>query len=355
MKTYKNLYTQLVSDENIKQAIIEASRGKRKCKDVQNYLNHIDTQIPKIRKYVENFHNLKHTPKTINDGLKARTIIVPAFKEQIVHHMIVQVLKPMLLKGTYEHTYGSIPKKGIHLAKKYIERWLRNDIKNTRYFLKLDIRQFFNSIPLDIMKEKLSRKIKDDAFLNVLFKVLDVQEKGLPLGFYTSQYLAVWYLEELDHFIKEELGAKYYVRYMDDMVIFGPNKRKLHKMRIAIDSFLATLGLKLKSNWTVRKFIYNGKGSDLDFMGFRFFRYKTILRKRLMLRICRLAREIKKSTKRRVHKAMAFMSYVGWINASDSYKLFTERIKTCLSLRHLKILIRRWSLKCGINQKIQVA
>lgn len=355
MKTYKHLFENFISEDNIRQSILKAAKGKKKRTDVQYFLNDIDRSIPIIKTYAENFKPYKHTPKIINDGVKPRKIVVPTFKEQIVHHMLVRAMEEMLTKGMYEHSYGSVPKRGLHMAKRRINLWLNRDIKNTKYFLKMDISKFFNSIPHDILKAKLARKIKDARFLSVLFAVIDSEEAGLPLGFYTSQWLANWYLEDLDHFIKEELGAKYYVRYMDDMVIFGSNKRKLHKMRVAIDSFLVSLGLKLKSNWTVKKFIYNGKGSDLDFMGVRFFRYKTILRKRLMLRICRLAREIKKSKKRRVHKAMAFMSYIGWINASDSYKLFTERIKTCLSLRRLKILIRRWSLQCGINQKIQVA
>lgn len=278
----------------------------------------------------------------IYDGInrKKRTIIVPKYTEQIVHHMVTQTLVPIFSKGMYEHSYGSLPNRGAHRGKKYIEKWIRQDHKNCKYVLKMDIRKFFDSIPHDILKEKLARIIKDEKFIKVLFEIIDVQDVGLPLGFYTSQWIANWYLQGLDHYIKEALKAKYYIRYMDDMVIFGSNKRELHRFQKDISSELNKLGLLMKDNWQVYRFDYekNGKryGRCLDFMGFKFYRHKTTLRKSIMLKASRKAKKIGKKEKPTIYDVRQMLSYMGWISCTDTYGFFFDRVKPYVNIRKFK-------------------
>ena len=240
MKSYKGLFDTLISDNNIKLAIHNASKGKHDRFIVQKIYENQDEYITKFRKMCKNYHNHAHMPKEIYDGItrKKRTILVPTIYEQVIHHMIVNVLKPIFMKSMYEHSYGSIPGRGSHLAKKRIERWIYKDTKNTKYCLKMDVRKYFESIPHYILKSKLSKMIADENFLKIVDTIIDVQEVGIPLGFYTSQWFANFYLTCIDHYIKEQLCAKYYVRYMDDMVILGGNKRQLHRMRIEIETYL---------------------------------------------------------------------------------------------------------------------
>lgn len=205
----------------------------------------------------------------------------------------------------------------------------------------MDIKKFFDSIPHDILKHKLSKIIHDQKFLNLLFEIIDVTETGIPLGFYTSQWFANWYLQELDHYIKEELHAVYYMRYMDDMVIFGLNKRELHKMRKSIEEYLINkLGLQLKENWQVFRFdyLYKGKhrGRCLDFMGFKFYRDKTILRKSIMYKATRKAKKISKKDKPTIYDIRQIMSYLGWIDCTDTYKMYETWIKPYISLKKCK-------------------
>lgn len=85
----------------------------------------------------------------------------------------------------------------------------------------------------------ITSKIHDSRFVSVIRGIIYIDDNanGVPLGFYTSQWLANWYLESLDHFIKETLHIKYYVRYMDDMALFGANKRELHmKIRLLFNT-----------------------------------------------------------------------------------------------------------------------
>lgn len=156
MKSYNHLWEKFISEENIKLAIKNSSKGKRNRKDVKAIYENQDEWIGEIRKYAENFKNDKHRPVEIYDGIsrKKRTIIVPSYREQIIHHMAVNILIPIFSHGMYEHSYGSIPKRGAHKGKKYIEKWIHNDRKNVKYCLKMDIKKFFDSIPHDILKKK---------------------------------------------------------------------------------------------------------------------------------------------------------------------------------------------------------
>ena len=91
----------------------------------------------------------------------------------------------------------------------------------------MDIRHFFESVDHDVLKAGLKKKIRDERMLYILELIMDGSEVGLPLGFYTSQWLSNFMLQPLDHFIKEQVKAVHYIRYMDDMVVFGKNKKEL--------------------------------------------------------------------------------------------------------------------------------
>ena len=97
---------------------------------------------------------------------------------------------------------------------------------NTKYTLQMDISKFYPSIDQDILIGLLHRKIKDAACMQILISIIRSIDSGLPLGNYSSPIFANFYVQGLDHHIREELGAKYMVRYMDDVVIFGPKKKE---------------------------------------------------------------------------------------------------------------------------------
>lgn len=362
-----------MSEENYCLAVRNAARRKggkkRKNRRAGYYKENMERLKPSILAYAANFKNAGHVPKTINDGIgrKARKIVVPNMDEQVVHHMIINVMQPIFMKGMYEHSYGSIPgrgalkgrknrkrkgrkrkKKNTKSGQEAIEKWIRRDPKNMKYCLKMGIRKYFDSVPHCILKQKLAKLIRDKAFLDILYEVVDAVPggRGIPIGFYTSQWFANWYLTELDHYIKEELRARHYIRYMDDMVIFGGNKRELHRIRAKIGGYLNNkLGLELKDDWQVFLFDYvksNGDhiGRDLDFMGLRFFRDRTILRKSVMIKAARKAKKHKKNNT--VHSCRQILSYLGWIDCTGTYRMYETRIKPYVNFREAKQKISRY-------------
>ena len=108
MKTYRNLYENFISEDNIRLSIHNSALGKKKRCKVMEIVGDVEGSIPLIENYATHFRNKRHRPKQIYDGIvrKVRYIIVPSYKEQVVHHMIVNVLMPMFTKGMYEHSYG---------------------------------------------------------------------------------------------------------------------------------------------------------------------------------------------------------------------------------------------------------
>ena len=367
MKSYNHLMEEYLSEENYRLAVRNATKHKggkkRKYRKARFFRDHVDELMPELLDYAEHFRNEEHTPKEIYDGIrrKCRHIIVPSMREQVVHHMVVNVLKPIFLKGMYEHSYGSLPnrgatrgrgrKKGTRGGKETIEKWIRKDKKGMKYCLKMDIRKYFDSIPHEILKAKLAALIHDRAFLAILFEIVDAMPdgRGIPIGFYTSQWFANWYLSGLDHYIKEQLHARHYIRYMDDMVIFGGNKKELHRIRNEIERYLnEELGLEMKGNWQVFLFHYvrkNGKetGRFLDFMGFRFYRNRTTMRRSIMLKAARKAKRIgRKGRRKTIYDCKQMLSYLGWIDAADVYGMYRKRIKPYVNFQELRRRVGRY-------------
>ena len=357
MKTYKHLWDTLISDENIEESIKDAAIGKLDRAEVKIWLKHPEILHDYIVNNVEYWCNRKHTPIIIHDrgSSKEREIICPTYDENVLHHMIINSLHPMLTKGMYAHTYASIQKRGIHKCIKTIRNWIDHNHKECKYFVKLDIRKFFNNIDHDLLMYRFSTYIDDDKMLNLLRTIVNAVPKGLPLGFYTSHWFANWFLQPLDHFIKEKLHIKFYARYMDDMILFNSNKRKLKYACVEIENFLNCIGLELKNKPDIRRFVHNKKGEivgyPVDFVGFKLYRDRTRLRKRLMLKLTRKAKKIKKKGKFTIHDAHQIMSYLGWVSWSDTYNVYKKYVSNVITFKQIKKYISKYDKKVNKTKK----
>lgn len=343
IKRYGYIYERICSKANIRKAILRASKGKRKRKNVQRILNNISFYINEIHEMLvsETYKPAEYQTAIIREGIakKERLIHKPNFyPDQIIHWALILQLSPLIMKGMYEFVCGSLPGRGVHYGKKYVKKWIIKDKKNTKYYLKTDITKFYPSVSIPILEQKLLTIIKDKKVLNLIHLILSLID-GLPIGILLSQWFGNFYLKEIDHYIKQELGVVYYIRYMDDMVFFGRNKKELHKVRKLLDAKLEEVGLKINSNWQVCKL----DKEPLDFMGFRFYRNKTTLRRKLMLRITRRVKRVYKKKNPTNKDASGVISSLGWIKHSDSHWLCEVWIKPYLEIKKLKAIIRSHS------------
>ena len=168
-------------------------------------------------------------------------------------------------------------------------------------------------------------------------------DTGVPIGNYTSQHFANYYLQEFDHYVKEVLGVKYYCRYMDDIIIFGPNKKKLHKILKEITLYLQKEKLTVKDNWKVAK----TESAPIDFIGRRFCRGYTTIRDTTFLRLKRRIKKTSKKSYLNYKDASAIISYYGILKHSDSFKLKQKYFYPYISIDKCKEVIRNESrIRC---------
>lgn len=299
----------------------------------------------------------KHKKHLLQEGShkKTREIVKPRWdNEQIVHHMLIRQLRPIIMPRLYRYAYGSLPGRGTHAAVKVLTRW-RNEYCNKRFYVfEGDIHKFYDNIDTSILKEKLHRRIRDEPYLSVMGKVIDGNAPGLPKGYYTSPWLANMYMEEFDNFVLQELKPDHYLRYMDNLFIYHRNKRELHQMVSRIVLFLRDrLKLLLNKNWQVYRFEKkrkpNGltpeqekrwsrraKGRAVNALGFVVHQDRVTIRKSALKRTRAKANHIHKRRRYTRHDCASMISRVGQFRHANVYGFFQSYIKPAVSIRYCK-------------------
>lgn len=337
------LYDRMCDRELIRTAIIKGSKGKRKRWDVKMVMEDVDGYVEKVYDLLCREAYVPTPPKEKqifdNSSQKRRIIsIVPYYPDGIIHQLCVMAMQDVLMRGMYRWSCASIPGRGNKCAADYVKRSLKNDPKGTKYCLKMDIHHYYPSISPRRLIWALARKIKDKRFLRLVYDITASNPSGgLAIGFYINQWLANYFLETLDNFILTLPGVKYYVRNMDDMVLLGPNKKKLHRARKEIEQFLwYRLGLRLKKNWQVFPVAARG----IDFVGFRFFRTHTTLRRRNFLRFARQCRRVQRKVdsggRITYQEAAGLLARIGQLRHCNAHgirvkyfdRIGTKRLKT---------------------------
>lgn len=186
MKRIGNLYEKITDKNNIRKAILNAAKRKRKRKNVQYVINNITKATDEVYEILKNetFNPSPYEKMKIMDGVrkKERIIYKPRFyPDQVVHWALMLQLEEILMKGMYYYNCASIKGRGLLHATKYIEKIIVRDRKNTKYCLKLDIKKFYPSVDKEILKRKFRRKIKERKTLDLIDKIVDSSDVGLPI------------------------------------------------------------------------------------------------------------------------------------------------------------------------------
>lgn len=260
-----------ITYEQAKEQLFGAIRGKEERKQLEEIIASDENKATyqNIRQYAlwvkERIEKHDWEPDGyrefyINDGIrqKRRLISATSIRSQIFHWILILGIEPVVMRGMVAHTCASIPGRGAHYGRKFMVRWTQNpkDRESVKYCAKIDIKKFYQNIDQAAVKREFRRVIKDKTALWLIDTIVGSYPQGLPIGTYTSQWFANFILQRLDHYIKEQLRIKYCMRYMDDIVMFGRNKKQLHKALELISEFLKPYGLKIKENWQVFRFDY---------------------------------------------------------------------------------------------------
>ncbi len=294
-----------------------ARAGKVKKKEVTIFEMDLETNIIKIIDELKsgNYKFGKYRSFFVYEP-KERLIKSLPYRDRVVHQWYIEeFIKPYYFKRFIKDTYACLDGRGTHAAVFNLQKKMRLMKRKygTYYVLKCDIKKYFYSINKDILLGILESKISDKKIIELSKKILnDDQKIGIPIGNFTSQYFANIYLNELDHYIKEKLRIKYYVRYMDDFIILIPSKNQAKKLLELIKNFLNDK-LQLQLNSKSRYFL-NTKG--IDFCGYRIFETHILLRKRFKKKINNKFKLWKKLIK---NKKFSYCKFVLSVNSCKGH------------------------------------
>ena len=264
MKRYNFLFDQITDYNNIRLAFLKAIRGNRNSPSVINFCKNIDKNLSVLRDKLlsPDCPWGGYTSFLITDP-KLRVISCAPIEQRIMHHAIMNVIESILERSLIYHSYACRKGKGTHAAVLY--SFARS--KTHPWYLKLDVRKYFDSIDHQILKTKLRRLIKDIRVIALLDGIIDSYEtkpgKGVPIGNLTSQFFANMYLSGLDHYVLEKLHASGYCRYMDDFVLWSSSQAKLKEMFECVNEYAdKKLSLVLKQP------VFGKSVIGLPFLGF---------------------------------------------------------------------------------------
>lgn len=237
---------------------------------------------------------------------KLRLVQAPAFCDRVVHQAVMHHAAPVFERRFIQDTYANRVGFGTHRASMRLRSFLRAaSVKWERpYIIKADIKAYFPSVPHGPLLQRVARLFADPGvrwFFEQIVTRSGYAGRGLPIGSLTSQWLANLYLDALDHYAKDELGIRHYLRYMDDFVIVGPDKAWCRATLGKLGDFLQGLQLTLNPKTDVRPL---SKG--VDFVGYRHWTDHVLPRKRTVAR----ARHAFKSMRRRYAAGQIDLDYV---------------------------------------------
>lgn len=326
MKRHGNLFEKIIDIDNLRLAHANARKGKTHYSAVRLVDNDPDKFLWQLHNSLKNktFATSPYTTKRIYEP-KPRTIYkLPYFPDRIVHHAVMNVLQPIWDKTFIFDLYSAIPGKGIHSGSYRLRQFLR-DSENTRYCLKFDISKFYPSINHDILIQIIHKKLKCKDTLWLLEEIIRSPggDTNIPIGNYLSQYFSNIYLNEFDHWVKETKYMRHYIRYCDDGVILHNDRGVLQELKRDIASyFYENLDLTLNP----KTCIIDVDKQGVDFLGYRCFRYHTLLRKSSAINFKRKIRFIESHSANPSFIVSSIMSSIGWLMHCDSYNILNKYV-----------------------------
>ena len=285
MKRHGGLWGKLTSFENLLLAARKAQRGKRFNDATARFNFRLEPELFRLQDELvaRTYRPGPYRSFAICEP-KVRLISAAPYRDRVVHHALCNLIEPIFDRTFIHDSYACRRGKGTHRA---VDR-LTEFARRSRYVLKCDVRKFFPSVDHEVVKEAIRRRIKCPDTLWLIDLIIDrsnpqepaafyfsgddlftphERRRGLPIGNLTSQFFANVYLNGFDHWMKQEVGARWYIRYVDDFLVLGDDKGWLRDVLARSRERLASLRLKLHE----RKCRVFPVSCGTEFLGYRVF------------------------------------------------------------------------------------
>jgi retron-type reverse transcriptase len=341
MKTYRHLYPEVWEFENLLLAYRKARKGKRGKVYVAAFERQQEEELFALQ---ADLRGKTYQPGAYHSFFihepKKRLISAAPFRDRVAHHALCQVIEPIWEARFIDDSYANRIGKGTHRALDRATQFARR----YRYFLQCDVRQFFPSIDLTILRSELAHRIADPGVLWLCDQILQSGQgvlseeyslvyfpgddlfaanrpRGLPIGNLTSQFLANVYLNTFDQFVKRELKCAAYLRYVDDFLLFSDDPRTLLAWLGAIQVKMASLRLTLHEE-SAR---INAVADGIPFLGFRIYPDHRRVKRRKVIHYRRKVRhlvdEAAESFEKQAHLKASLLGWVNHVRHGDTHGL----------------------------------
>ena len=283
MKRLRSLWPAILDFENLLKAAHQAQRSKRFRGNVLDFNYHLERDLLRLQKELQTHSYRPGGYRTFRIlDPKPRLISAAPYRDRVIHHALCNVIVPPIERSFIADSYANRTGYGTHRALKRFVKFTRS----SRYVLQCDVRKYFPSIDHEILKMALRRKVKCPETLWLIDLIIDYSNeqdasleyfpgddlltplqhrKGLPIGNLTSQFFANVYLNGFDHFVKEQLKARKYLRYVDDFALFSDDREELVDARLAITGYMNQLRLRIHP---IKSQLYETRHGT-NFVGFR--------------------------------------------------------------------------------------
>ncbi len=326
-KTLRNKYYRNLCFQKLMEAHKKARRGKGLRDEIIKFNLKQEEYIYYLLEILEN-KTYKHGGYEVFyvTEPKLRKIEKSRYIDRVVHRWLVDnFLEPYFVPSFINTSYACIKGRGMHKACLDVQKAMRS-CKNkwgSYYILKMDVTKYFENIDKKILISILEKKILDKDVMWLINKILYSQEKevGLEIGNYTSQLFANIYLNEVDQYVKKELGIKYYFRYMDDSVLMVSSKEEAKYCLEKIKNFLSLkLGLCLNKKTQIFK-----SKQGVNFCGYKINKNRLKLRdkgkRKLKKKVKKLKSLIKEGKISSVEAKRFLSGHMGYIKIADTWSL----------------------------------
>lgn len=337
MNDPSDLFGQVTSFDNLYRAARRASRASPRSHDTMAFLFDLEPRLFRLQRELVDgtYRPGPYRTFEVKDP-KPRTISAAPFVDRVVHHALSAVLEPIFERYYVSDSYACRQGKGLHAAVRRAQ-WFACRFG---FFLKLDVRHYFETVDHSVLTELLTRKVHDERVKALLHTIIEggapgsAPGKGIPIGNLTSQHFANFFLTALDHFIKDHLGVRGYCRYMDDLLLFAADKTTLHRWNQAVDGYVGRfLRLDLKREATIVAPVTEG----VPFLGFRIWAHLIRLDGRRARRFRSKVRALSKAVDRgellEEDACCSAASLIGWIQHANTYHF------RCSFVRRLQVQV----------------
>lgn len=259
----EGLFDQIASFEALFRAARKAIRGKRRSPGAAGFMANAERECLTLERRLKDgsWTPGRFTVMLIKDP-KPRRISAAPFRDRVVHHALMREVEPIFERGFIDQSFANRVGYGSHRGVALYERYR----DQTGHVLRCDIYRYFPAIDHEILKADLRRRLRCERTLDLIDRIIDgsnaqepvhlhypgddlltplTRRRGLPIGNLTSQFFANVYLDRMDHFIKEQLCCRRYLRYVDDFALFHDDRAQLEAWREAISAHLAKRRLSL--------------------------------------------------------------------------------------------------------------